>query len=227
MSEKDQVQNSETDEQDSSSEPAFFEFKGRRFDNQESLTAFIEGVTMSQGRLAQQNDELKREVEPFRKYNLKGVTVDEAQIMKQVGEMRDEGNHVEADRLMLEFTRQIKSDTDVKREKDRMWSDYVKARRERVFDVIDEDLARDHIFNNYDDKLQETDDPFGLIDRILEPKANAKRPSSEPAQPTATLGAGNTPSVPATPSSSSDEPTPGAAMDAVFEEFDNVWKPKK
>lgn len=170
----------------------FLEWKGRKFKNADEAKGFLDALAFSQGRNAQEADAAKKELEPFRKYNLKKVSVDEAGLLQKVDALHEEGRHTEATKLLLEYNNQIKQDLQVQREEDRLWSDYVKARPD-VFDVLPEDMARDHVFSNYRDTLQDTDDPVQLLDSILKPKASRLKPTKESDEPAITLSAGNAP----------------------------------
>lgn len=171
----------------------FFEFKGRKFNTEAELNAFMDALTFAQGKAAQQYGDLKKEVEPLLKYNLKNADVDDVSIMKKVAEHRGNGENDAADALMFEYVKQVKASSDSKTEKNRLWNDYVKSRKE-IFEVLDEDMAKDHFFRNYEDKLPEMKDPFSTMDTIFQPKFSKLKPTKSEdssSELSATLGSGN------------------------------------
>ena len=193
MSDKEKPVENETEasaEDAAGKKEPFLEYKGRTFETAGEATAFMDALALSQGSIAQKFGDLQKEAEPLRKYNLKNADLDEVGMIKKVDALREEGDNASADRLLLEFVQQVKSDGNVRREEDRLWSDYVKARPE-IFKALDEDMSRDHVFNNYRDKLNEVDNPFSLFDSVLKPKASRLTPQSSDDDPAATLGGGN------------------------------------
>jgi len=200
----------------------FMTFKGRSFGTEAEATAFMEGLASSQGTIAQKYGELMKEAEPLRKYNLKQADVDEIDIMKKVEKFRNDGENTEADRLLFEYVRQVKSDSTAKQEEERLWTDYVRSRKD-IFDVLDEDLAKSHVFTNYRSKLQDEENPFEFIDRVLAPKASRLKPKQETdgaSAPSATLGSGNsTNSAKTTSEEKNLEETSDGSWDKVLDEF--------
>jgi hypothetical protein len=157
-------------------EPAFFEFKGRRFNDRASLEAFIEGLSFSQGRLAQQKDELERELAPIRKYDLKKPTLDDVTVARRVEELRLNGQEDEAWKLMFEYANQVRLDVQLEKEFDRLLRD---SRAFGALDEIDKDIYRDYIKRNYLEQLYQSDNPLQLVETILAPKVSKKAPAKE------------------------------------------------
>jgi len=176
-----------------------FETAGRKFniateEGKRDLRVWMDAVSHLTGRLAQEKGDLEKEVEPLRKYNLKNASVDEVEVMKKVEAFREEGDHVSADRLMWELNKQYKAEASLVQERERLWADY-KAQNSDVFEYLPEDMAKDYVFRNYSTEIEEAEDPFKLVDRILRPKAaKFKKPEvSAPAveEPQAVLGRGS------------------------------------
>jgi hypothetical protein len=208
-----------TTEAEATPEPKILKIHGKEFDistddGLKQAQYWGEAVSTLAGRQSNEIGELRREVEPLRKYNLTRPDFDEIEITQKVEKLRAEGEHVEADRLMFELYRQTKLDTEVQREEDRLWSDY-RASRPELFQRLPEDMARDYVFNNYRVELRGEADPFSLLDRILKPKASRIEPSQQSSsEPAATLGAGA--------SAPSTTPAPEAES-AATEEGDGAW----
>lgn len=204
-------------------EPQILKIHGKEFDVStpegfQQAQYWGEAVSSVTGRLGQEVGDLRKEVEPLRKYNLKKPDFDEVAIMQKVETLRAEGENVEADRLMFELYRQAKLDTNIQREEDRLWLDY-RAQRSELFESIPEDISRDYIFNNYREELYASDDPFGLIDRVLKPKASRIRPPQSSDAPAATLGAGQAGTPPAAPEPKKPEEATSGAWGAMLDEF--------
>jgi len=205
----------ESVEKEPSQEFSQVTYKGRTFNTEAELHAFMDALSFAQGRAAQQLDEERRN--PLRRYNLTSSSQDESEIQKKVEALREEGDHAQADRLMFEYNRQIRADLNVEREKERLWSDYVRSRPE-VFQQMDEEMAKNYIFSQYGEKLGEQEDPLGLIDRVLKPRLREPQPPVP-----ATLGGSNTSSAPKT---ESKEPVKeaGSAWDSFLKDELGVTK---
>lgn len=154
----------------------FYEFKGRRFDSKESLDAFIDGLSFAQGRLAQQKDELEREVAPFRQYNLKQANADDVTIMREVDRLRQTGDDDSAWKLMFEYTTQVRQSVQLDREFDKLLSDSPSFQQ---LDLADKDVYRDYIKRNYLNQLVESPHPLQLVESILSPKVAKKAPVAQ------------------------------------------------
>jgi hypothetical protein len=100
-----------------------------------------------------------------------------------------------------------KKKTEQERQENEFWDEYKRSRSE-LFEVFPEDVAKTYVFANYKDQLYNVDDPFGLVDSILQPKvAKIKRPieakTAAPEVPVS-LGTGKAP-APAKKSREEDE----------------------
>lgn len=168
--------NKETDEkvESTSSEDNIIEFGGKSFDVSTSegklqLKTWAEAFTSAYGKMGQEVGGLRDEVKPIRRFGVKKVTPDKLAIMKEVGKMQEDGDSDAAMRRMFEYVEQVQAKSEYEREKDRFWADYVQTRSE-LFEDLPEDMAKNYIFSQYEDSILETEDPYGLIDRVLKPK---------------------------------------------------------
>lgn len=187
-----------------------FKVYGREFDvatedGFKQAQTWAEAMSTLVGKQSNEIGDLRKEVEPIRKYNLKGATVDEVALRTKVEQLRDEGNHREADNLMLELVKQSRIHADTRAERETMWADYRTARKE-IFDVLPEDMAKSYVFGQYASELESAEDPFALIDRVLQPKAAKLKPRPAVEPPVATATTGTTPAAkPAAPAADVDD----------------------
>lgn len=217
------------DKNEQKPQPKIFKVYGREFDiaTDEGLKqaqTWSEAMSTLVGKQSNEIGQLRDEVEPVRKYNLKNATADEIGLRKQVAELRAAGNDIDADNLLFEFGRQNRIAAQVELERERMWNDYRNSRSD-IFDALPEDMAKSYIFSNYQAELEKADDPFSLMDRVLKPKATKLKPKSAsadsqvsapaPSAPAAVLGAGSPPDKKAVES----KPDESSPMDKVLEEF--------
>jgi len=209
--------------------PQMIPIYGRQFDvsteeGRTHLRLWAEAHESARGSLANEVGQLRKEVEPLRKYNLKDATLDEVSIATKVDQYRAEGNHLEADKLMFEYSRQVQAVAAQGREEDRLWQDY-KSSNPKVFEFLPEDMAKKYIFSEYREALYKSDNPFGLIDSILKPKVSKflSEPGVQKEAPAAVAGAGSAAASKAATSvgaqaSTTQDKKPGA-WDAMLDEL--------
>lgn len=184
-----ELENKETQEQGASgvkeqeTNDSLVEFGGKSFDvstaeGKMQLKYWAEAFTTAYGKMGQKVGELTKEVEPLRKFGVKKATPDKVALLKEVDSLYAEGRHEDAIRRVFDYADQLTAQTEYQREKDRFWNEY-KSTRQDIFDSLDEELAKNYLFSNYEDKLVESDDPFGLADRVLKPKIKSKQPKVE------------------------------------------------
>lgn len=186
-----------------------FETAGRKFDiatpeGRRDLQMFTDGLSYSAGKNAQRAGDLEKEVEPFRKYDLKAPSLDEVAILKKVEELHQQGLHTDATKLALEYSRQVALDARVEIERERLWGDYVKSNKE-VFNFLDEEMAKKYVMSEYKTQLEDEKDPLGFIDRVLRPKVSKIKPaeaSTVVEDPPAVMGSGLAGATPPTTKSS-------------------------
>ena len=153
-------------------------FGNRSFDistaeGKRDLEIYLEAFSHMAGKHANELGSLRQEVEPLRRYGIKRPSQDKVEIMKEVERLHEEGESKEAMRLMFNYVEQVEADNRARAEEARLWSDYVTSRKE-LFDDLDEQVYKDYIFRNYRGELEEAQDPFDLLDRILTPKMRKK-----------------------------------------------------
>jgi hypothetical protein len=204
--------------------PKLFRVYGREFDVSTETgfiqaQAFAEGMSTLIGKQSTEIGTLRKEVEPLRKYNLTNASVDEVKILKDVEKLRDEGRHSDADRLMFELYRQTQNVADERLEKERLWNDY-RAANSKMFEVLDEEMSKEHVFKNYSSELSKTEDQFGLLDRVLKPKFNKFNKSSDSVNlPPATVGANQGTKTLSKPVSDTPKADDKGAWDKTLEEM--------
>jgi hypothetical protein len=200
--------------------PKVFKVHGREFDIStdegfKQAQTWSEAMSTLVGKQGNELGSLREEVAPLRRYNLKKVTPDKIGLLSKVESLRSEGNHFEADKLLASYVEQTELATEATLERERLWNDY-KASNPEVFAVLPEDMAKSYVFANYSDKIEGSDDPMGIIDRVLKPKASKLKPVSPVSPPAATLSSGVAPATQTIKPEDKKEPS---AMDKVLDEF--------
>lgn len=203
--------------QEDSQEQVFFSWKNRSFKTQDELSSFLEGMALSQGKASQENDQLKREIEPFRKLGAQPKTIDQADLAKKVVALAEEGRHEEAIKLQFDYTNQILAGVAQEKAEDAFWREYTGSRQD-IFEHLPEDMARDYVFKNYRDELYNQPDQFEFLDRVLKPKVSkfikpeAKASDSDVFSPIAKGKSG----APVKSTNSSTQEAPDTSRDAAL-----------
>lgn len=122
------------------------------------------------GRQSQELGTLRKELPHVKKLGVGGST-SRAALFKEVAQLADEGNSDEALKRMANYIQQREVEIESREIEAKFKRDYESARPD-IFEVLDKDLAWDHVFSNYRDALYHEEDPVGFVDRILSPKAS-------------------------------------------------------
>lgn len=165
-------------EEAASQQPDLFQIAGKEFDlstdqGKKDAQLWAEAFSTAIGKQGQELGELRKEVEPLRRFGVKKATPDKMSLLRKVEQLAGEGEHQEAYKALFEYTDQLQARSEYEREKDKFWGSYVQSRPD-IFEALPEDMARDYVFSNYEDALVESEDAFGLIDRVLKPKVKGK-----------------------------------------------------
>lgn len=171
---------------------------GRKFDlktaeGRAGLKAFQDALSFTAGKLSNEVGSLRKAQAPFQKLGLKVETTDEAQLAVTAKKLVEEGKLEDAFGLMFSELQNSRRKLEQERQENQFWSEYTKLRSD-LFSVFPEDVAKTYVFANYREKLYEVEDPYALVDSILEPKVSrlkAPQPKVEPVvEVPASLGAG-------------------------------------
>lgn len=153
------------------------EFGGKVFDDtpegREQLAAYGASLTELVGRQS-------NEVGKLRKY---APSKDEEALLTKVAELRENGEHLQADRLIVSFTKKKELDIfdrlAVERQNDRTWQNYFKSRPE-LTKLFDEDTIRTVSETKLD--VYNSDNSFKVLDDFWLSKVNALKDSFKPGE---------------------------------------------
>lgn len=205
------------DPTDAPDETRYFEpIAGKKFDistveGKNQLQGFIQGLSHVTGKLSNEVGTLRKETAPFKKLGVKAETTDEAQLAIKLKSLTDEGRTDEAFGLLFNELKATRLKNERERDANQFWDEYKRSRSD-LFEMLPEDVAKTYVFANYGEQLYEVEDPYALIDSILEPKVSRFKksaPSAAPIEIPASLGAGNR--APAKPKVDSKEEAAGRA----------------
>lgn len=197
-----------TDNQDVGQEPTVLKIGEKEFDlttKEGLLQAQAWGEALSY-RVGQQGNELGT----LRKFKSERVeAADTEAMLKRVGELRDEGQHAEADKLILAHARERELAVDNKlkneRSNEELWSEYFAARSELTELYSKKDLK---LLAKSQVDLEKVEDPFKALDGLFADKlekVKSLRKPSDTGTPKVQSAAGGRPrSVPVPQSEDGD-----------------------
>ena len=166
---------------------------------------FMMGLSQAQGRLANENDVLKRS--SGRKYDLSGASSDVQEASKAAKKLREGGaSDEDVDNFWAEYVKQSQSAALKGNQFDVLWVDYMSQRPElkNTMTEVDIDIYKDHIDRKYRSRLQDETDQFQFLDQIFEAKLRKAQPDVADLEEPVPYVAGG--SKVATPRAASTEP---------------------
>lgn len=133
------------------------------------LEGYLRALSENAGRLAHENDNLKRS--NSRKYELVSGSIDLADAKKKAAQLRNDGaSEEDIDNFWVEFNRQAVKQVAKGSEYDLFWADYKASRPDKFAKIskFDEDLRKKQIKELYLDRLQGEEDQFLFLDQLFE-----------------------------------------------------------
>lgn len=169
-------------------------FMGRDYDvtNESGRAALAAAHYMFEkmhGKQAQELGETRKAAK--RQYNLTRKEDDSDAILAKVEKLREDGEYGQADRLMLQYSKELAKANAVDTEFEMLWKDYRFERADifREIDELDQEAYKDVIKRNYMNELASAEDPFDFIDAKLEKRISRIKESkaAKPAQDTSSF----------------------------------------
>lgn len=199
MSEND---NKEQNGEQSADQTHIFEtVGGRKFDlssaeGRAGLKAFQDALSFAAGRASNEVGTLRKELAPFKKLGMNVETTDEAALATKVKGFVDEGQLDKAFEFMFSELQATRKKSEIASQEEKFWNGFVKSHSD-LFEAFDEDVAKTYVFANYREAIWESEDPYSLVNSILEPKVSKFKQSTKsivekPVEVPAALEAGRT-----------------------------------
>lgn len=173
----------EAPEVEPSQETPKFKFMNQEFDytpdGYKQFEAAKNVFEQTLGRQSQELGTLRKELPHVKKLGSSVDSPSRAQLFKQVSDMLEEGDTEKSVKLMADYIVQMEEQKAKKDVENSFRQQYEQARPD-YFDVLDKDLAWDHVFNNYRDELYHQDDPVAFVDSVLGPKVEKLKSRFKP-----------------------------------------------
>ena len=203
-------------------EPKLKRISGKEFDvstpiGEAQYDAWVEALSTLVGHQGNEVGELRK----FKSEH--AATDDEAKLLTQVSELRDQGENAKADQLLFNFTKEAvaksKRQLEVERTNEKTWRAYFKDRPE-LLSQFDEDVIRSVSETKLD--LSKEENPFGALAAFWKVSPKGGKKTADDEKPPVVPHGGALGAAPKMKSASEAE----VPMDDINSFLDNLGKSK-